>query len=96
MATVQGILSDVNIRGHIDFLVAAMQSGTWKSIWSELNLKYVTFADMGLDPATNDAVVWQVCQDRELVLITSNRNRSGADSSNRRFATAVRLKAYPC
>jgi hypothetical protein len=91
MATVQGILSDVNIRGHVDFLVAAMQSGSWKSIWQELNLKYVTFADVGLDPAVNDAVVWQVCQDQEFVLITSNRNQSGADS----LESALRERAWP-
>lgn len=35
MATVQGILSDVNIRGHVDFLVTLIQSGSWKSIWRE-------------------------------------------------------------
>lgn len=80
MEKVQGVLSDVNIRGQVDFLVAAMQSGSWESLWQELNLKYVTFADVGLDAAANDAVVWEVCQDQRFVLITSNRNQSGADS----------------
>lgn len=76
----QGILSDVNIRGHFDFLVAAMKAGSWNATWQELNVKYVAFADVGLDPKDSDAVVWQVCQDQGLVLITSNRNQTGADS----------------
>ena len=80
MATVQGILSDVNIRGHVDFLVTPIQSGSWKSIWRELRIAYVTFGQVGLEPSANDAVVWQLCQDRGYVLITSNRNQTGADS----------------
>jgi hypothetical protein len=80
MATVQGILADVNIRGHVDYLVALIESGTWESIWNELNVKYVSFAEVGLNPAANDAVVWQFCQDHQFVLLTSNRNQTGADS----------------
>lgn len=77
---VQGILSDINIRGHVNFLVAIIESGTWQSIWRELNIKHLTFADAGLAPASSDVMVWQFCQEHEYVLLTGNRNQTGADS----------------
>lgn len=91
MATVRAILSDVNIRGHVGYLIAAIESGSWQSIWHELNVEYLTFADAGLDPAANDAVIWQACQDHGYVLITSNRNQSGADS----LESTIRQRSAP-
>lgn len=80
MATVQGILADVNIQGHVDFLVVLLRSGTWGAIWRELNLRYAHFGELGLDPRSKDSAVWQACQDLGYVLTTSNRNESGIDS----------------
>jgi hypothetical protein len=52
----------------------------WKEFWDHLQLKYVHFADVGLALDSPDALVWQTCQDRELILITDNRNLDGPDS----------------
>lgn len=78
MAT--GVLADVNIQGHVDFLMKLIRSDEWIEFWQFLNLTYVTFGDVGLRHDSRDADIWQHCQDQGYVLITSNRNREGADS----------------
>ena len=39
-----------------------------------------TFAEVGLDPADSDAVIWHRCQERRLFLLTNNRNDDAPDS----------------
>jgi uncharacterized membrane protein len=63
------LLADVNIEGHIRRMVARMQGNLWLEFW-----------DIGLDPATTDALIWRHCQDHQLLLLTSNRNDDGPDS----------------
>lgn len=75
-----GVLADINIQGHVGFLIHLLQSDVWIELWRALDLRYVTFSDVGLDEQATDAVVWQLCQERGYVLITSNRNQKGADS----------------
>lgn len=74
------ILADANVEGHVARLVSLMQSDDWREIWDFLGLKVVSFTELGLDPETPDDEVWQVCQDRQLCLLTSNRNDDGPDS----------------
>jgi hypothetical protein len=74
------LLADANITGHIDHLVKRWRTGTWSEFWTSLHLCLLTFADVGLDPADSDAVVWQRCQERGVLLLTNNRNDDGSDS----------------
>ena len=76
----KGIISDVNIQGQVDLLVVLMQAEPWRVFWDHLRLSYFHFADIGLLPSSLDSIVWQTCQDNELILITDNRNQSDADS----------------
>ncbi len=64
----------------MDHLILLMQSEPWKVFWDHLHLDYFHFADVGLALDSPDAVVWQTCQERELILLTDNRNLDGADS----------------
>ncbi|HVA46417.1 MAG TPA: DUF5615 family PIN-like protein [Pirellulales bacterium] len=75
-----GILADVNIQGHVDFLVDLLTSDAWVEFWEALGIRYATFDDVGLDAESADAEVWQACQDKGYVLVTSNRNQKGPDS----------------
>jgi hypothetical protein len=74
------LLADANINGHVGRLTTQMRGEPWGEFWTHLQLSCVSFADVGLDPADTDAVVWQRCQDQRLLLITKNRNDYGADS----------------
>lgn len=76
----KGILADVNIQGQVDLLVVFMQAEPWKLFWDHLHLQYFHFTDVGLAPSAPDSLVWQTCQEKELVLLTDNRNRNDLDS----------------
>lgn len=51
----------------------------------------VSFADVELEPSDTDAVVWQRCQERQLLLITGNRNDDGPDS----LQNTIRTRCSP-
>lgn len=80
MQTVKGILADVNIQGHVDFLFDLLASDAWLDFWQSLGIRYAAFKDIGLEAEAADVAVWQACQDSGYALITSNRNQKGADS----------------
>ena len=60
-------------------------------VWGYLELRCVSFADLGLDPADSDLKVWDCCQAQEVLLITDNRNQKAADS----LETTIRAKSTP-
>lgn len=60
---VTGILADVNIEGHVDYMMALVRAAPWLDLWQELGLIYATFADVGLDRGAPDDDIWQRCQD---------------------------------
>ncbi len=53
------LLADANIQGQVGILVARMQGGEWRDFWDHLNLRHVTFADVGLQLSDSDAIVWR-------------------------------------
>jgi hypothetical protein len=77
---VKGVLADVNIEGHVDYLMALVRAAPWADLWQELALHYSTFDDLGLGHGAPDVVIWQRCQDEGYVLITNNRNDDCPDS----------------
>lgn len=77
---VTGILADVNIQGHVDFVMDLVKSDEWIEFWQHLNLTYGSFANVGLRAEASDAEIWQLCQDEGYLLITSNRNQAGTNS----------------
>jgi hypothetical protein len=85
------LLADVNIQGHIGRLVQRMQSDQWRDFWDLLDLRYLTFPDLGLIAADTDAVVWQRCQESQVFLVTNNRNDDGPDS----LAATIRTRNTP-
>jgi hypothetical protein len=77
---VKGIVADNNITGHFSRLLALLQAADRKDFWFHLALATPNFADIGLTDETPDRIVWEVCQRRELVLLTTNRNQHGPNS----------------
>ena len=91
------ILSDHNIEGHFDALITNLKTGPWRKFWEELDIAVESFATLGIPTDTPDAALWQMCQDREIVLFTANRNKDGPDSLEatiRRFNLATSLPVF--
>ena len=74
------LMADANIEGQAGRLAKQMQRENWIELWNYLQLSVLTFADVGLNPADSDAVVWKRCQEREIYLLTSNRSGKDPDS----------------
>jgi hypothetical protein len=64
----------------MEVLVAIFLSKTWHEVWQEMNLSVETFTSVGLPRRALDVDIWRLCQARQLLLITRNRNHRGADS----------------
>jgi hypothetical protein len=77
---VRGILGDVHVQGHVRYLSAILESDTWLAYWTQLQIPLRTFRELGLAFDVSDAVLWQVCQQQRILLLTGNRNQDGPDS----------------
>jgi hypothetical protein len=76
----KGILADINVEKQRRGILAIWSSPSWCDLWNDLGLSVQSFPALGLPYHSSDAVVWRTCQREELVLITGNRNKRGADS----------------
>jgi hypothetical protein len=93
----KGILSDINIQGHMQVLVRVLEGKEWRDVWRGLNLAIYSFADFGLSPSSADSIIWHVCQKSEISLVTGNRNKAGPDSLEaaiERFNTPSSLPVF--
>jgi hypothetical protein len=90
-----GILADANIQGYVDFLVAVMQAEPWSLFWDDLKITYVRFADIGLPHNAPDPLIWETCQQRDLVLITDNRSEEDSDSLETTIREKSTIKSLP-
>jgi len=77
---VKGLVADANIQGQVEHLVQRMQADAWGDFWQALGLALCRFEDVGLSQSSTDLEVWDICQAKQLVLITDNRNLDSEDS----------------
>jgi hypothetical protein len=89
------LLSDVNIQGHIDIMVKRMQGEHWIDFWNYLEIHYASFAKVGLKASDSDSVIWNRCQERQLFLLTNNRNDDALDSLENTIRTCNTIDSLP-
>ena len=75
-----GLLADVNAEGHLNALLAVCRSQGWIDVWASLDVEVVRLQDIGLPRMVPDDVLWRTRQQKQLLLITSNRNQDGPSS----------------
>jgi hypothetical protein len=76
----KAILADINVQGHLQVLLSLLEGDEWRELWHSFNLEVLFFRDLGLSPRTSDALLWEMCQQQEMLLLTTNRNADGPDS----------------
>jgi hypothetical protein len=74
------IMADHDSEGHVQVLLRVLTSAAWVDVWHELTIGVESFASLGLPTNTPDAVLWQICQGQQIILITGNRNKAGPDA----------------
>lgn len=75
-----GLMADNDIQGQFKELLHVFLSPTWRDVWDGLHVSIQTFETVGLARSAADVLVWQVCQSRQVVLVTGNRKSVGPDS----------------
>lgn len=70
-------LADHDIEGNALSLLATLEQLGWVSL---LQLRFVTFEQVGLPINSSDRAVWRFVQANSLIILTNNRNIKDADS----------------
>ena len=71
------VLLDHHMKKQGILLWATMGSEGWLKL---LDIPMLTFVVVGLPINSNDRDVWRFAQTQQLILLTGNRNKDGADS----------------
>jgi hypothetical protein len=71
------VLLDHHMKKQGILLWATMGNEGWLKL---LDIPMLTFDDVGLPINSNDREVWRFAQTQQLILLTGNRNKDGADS----------------
>jgi hypothetical protein len=74
MATRPAILSDHDVEGQLDILMSIWTSPDWIELWKMIEGRVYTFGSIGIPITTRDSDLWRICQERQLLLVTGNRN----------------------
>ncbi len=75
-----GLLADVNIDGHVAAILRVLNGESLRELWKPVELPLLHFRQLGLSPDVPDDILWNVCQQQGILLITGNRNDDGPDS----------------
>jgi hypothetical protein len=70
------IMADHDIEGQMQLLLRLLISAEWHALWTELAVQVESFTSLGVPINTPDASLWQLCQARQIILITGNRNEA--------------------
>jgi hypothetical protein len=73
----------------------ALESSEWREFWEESRVPLYTFADLNLPEDLPDDALWRFCQERQLLLLTANRNADGPHSLEATLRTANTLESLP-
>jgi len=73
-------MADHDVEGHLEILLTVWLSPSWNALWSDTACDIQSFERLEIPENAPDAAVWQLCQQRGIVLITGNRNAQGSDS----------------
>ena len=89
------IMADHNVEGHFVVLLRLWTSDVWRTVWENLDIEVESFERLGLPYNTSDRDLWQLCQQREIVLLTANRNDEGPNSLEATIRTLNASSSLP-
>jgi hypothetical protein len=64
------IIADHDVERQLEVLLRLWLSRDWRELWASVACDIESFEQLGIDESSPDAEVWQLCQDRRIVLIT--------------------------
>ena len=70
-------LIDHNLKGHALIFFGVIASQGWLDV---VPIQFVTFDDIDLSNDSDDRIVWRLAQEKQMILLTTNRSMKGKDS----------------
>jgi hypothetical protein len=89
------VMADHDVEGQVRLLLRVLMSDEWREFWLELGYQVDSFESLGIAVNTADDELWRLCQERDIVLITGNRNREGAVSLEATIERLGRPESLP-
>ena len=86
------VLVDHNMEGHAKLLWRTLASAGWLEL---APVQLVTFAEAGVPADSVDRAVWRFAQERQMFLLTDNRNMEGDDSLERTIREELTPESLP-
>ena len=74
------VMADHNVEGHLQAFINIWLSSEWDSVWLELSCEIESFDRLGIPHDMADTLLWKLCQQNSIVLLTGNRNAESDDS----------------
>ena len=74
------VMADHDVEGQFKVLLRVLMSDVWRDFWIDLGYQIESFENLGIATNTADVQLWRLCQERDIVLITGNRKKEGAES----------------
>ena len=91
------IMADHNAEGHLQFLLSIWMSPDWIELWTNAECEVGSFERLSIPDNESDAVIWELCQTYDILLLTCHRNADGEDSLEaviRRVGTPSSLPVF--
>lgn len=89
------IMGDHDIEGQFNQIISFFKSSTWKEVWEDMGLDDISFEALGLPKNSPDILVWQTCQEQQVILVTGNRNHESPDSLEATIRKYNRAESLP-
>jgi hypothetical protein len=89
-------MEDYDIEGQVQVLLRVLISPEWHTLWHELGIRIESFTTPGMPTDISDAELRQVCQTRQIVLITGNRSQAAPDSLEAVIQPPIPPGVCPC
>jgi len=70
-------LIDYNLKGKSLILWGVVAAEGWLGL---IEINFLQFEDVGLPHDSSDLIVWKFAQEKQMILITANRNMKGKNS----------------
>jgi hypothetical protein len=72
-----------------------MMSDDWRDFWLHLGYEIDSFGSLEIAMDIADVDLWRLCQERDIILITGNRNKEGPESLEATIEQFVTPESLP-
>lgn len=70
-------LVDYNLDGYALVFLGILAKSGWLDL---ISVRFVTFREVGLAMDSSDRLVWRFARERQMIILTANRNMKGEES----------------